>query len=186
MGYKTKSLKNYEEEREIYHSDNLINWEEYTMKWKELFNRWGLTNIRLNLQFAEIEFNVCPEDEIAAWEMYVELITRVTTQKLLEDDGDEKTALDSIYSLFGVTRDILKRHGINGQSFAKITIIVLNQIIRPFTAKWHRINIKNGFKEKSICKDFRKELELLRGELVKYSKLLADLAKVEDITYIGG
>lgn len=50
------------------------------MKVKDLFENWGLTNIKLNVGFMEAEFEAKPDDQEAAWEMYVELITRTLTQ----------------------------------------------------------------------------------------------------------
>ncbi|MNB97898.1 hypothetical protein D3C81_1545280 [compost metagenome] len=63
------------------------------MKWKDMLENWGLTSIKLNYKFAEMEFTPNPEDEIAAWEMYVELIRRVSTQELPDEYGHEETAL---------------------------------------------------------------------------------------------
>ena len=108
------------------------------MKFGEFFRKWGLNSIKLNLKFAELEFSPTEDDQTAAWDMYVELITRITTQPLAQDEGDEATALESVYSIFGITREILKSKGKNAESFTKIAIVVLNQRIRPFTAKWHR------------------------------------------------
>lgn len=105
------------------------------MTFKDLFRRWGLNSIKLNVGFAEVEFGATEDDQTAAWDMYVELITRITTQSLDDTDGDEETALNSIYQLFPITREILKSKGRNAENFSKIAIIVLNQIIRPFTAK---------------------------------------------------
>ena len=116
--------------------------------------------------------------------MYVELITRITTQPLAQDEGDEATALESVYSIFGITREILKSKGRNAENFTKIAIVVLNQIIRPFTAKWHRKKLEGAFDNSSECFTFRSELNDLQIELIKYSKLLAELAKVEDLTAI--
>ena len=72
----------------------------------ELFRRWGLKSIKLNGKFAQLEFEATDDDMTAAWDMYVELITRIATQELDEDYGDEKTALSSIYALFPITREI--------------------------------------------------------------------------------
>ncbi len=71
--------------------------------------------------------------------MYIELITRVSTQDLVPELGEEQSALDSVYSLFDTTRDILKSKGRKSIKFTQIAVIVLNQIIRPFTTKWHKI-----------------------------------------------
>ncbi len=155
---------------------------ENKQKFKDLFRRWELNSIRLNINFAELEFSPTNDDQIAAWDMYVELITRITTQPLATDVGDEETALASVYSLFGITRSILKEKGRNAPAFTKIAVIVLNQIIRPFTAKWHRKQIENAFVSSSECMIFRRELSLLQVELTKYAKMLAELARVEDLT----
>ena len=94
------------------------------MKVKDLFENWGLTNIKLNVGFMEAEFEAKPDDQEAAWEMYVELITRTLTQELRDEDGDEKTALDSVHSLFPITREILKSRGRKCEAFTKIAVIV--------------------------------------------------------------
>lgn len=154
------------------------------MKFKDYFIKWKLDSIKLNCKFAELEFSPTDDDQTAAWDMYVELITRITTQPLAQDDGDEATALESVYSIFGITREILKSKGRNAEYFTKIAIVVLNQIIRPFTAKWHRKKLKGAFENSAECFTFRSELSDLQIELIKYTKLLADLAKVEDLTAI--
>lgn len=152
------------------------------MTFGELFRKWGLTSIKLNLKFAEMEFNMVEDDQTAAWEMYVELITRITTQPLEDGSGDEETALTSIYSLFDTTRSILKAKGRQAPIFTKVAIVVLNQIIRPFTAKWHKKKLAGAFSEWGESELFRKELKILQEDLIKYTSLLAEIAMVEDLT----
>lgn len=154
------------------------------MTFGELFRKWGLQNVKLNIGFAEVEFCPTEDDQTAAWDMYVELITRITTQPLVKDSGDEETALTSVYSMFGVTREILKIKGRQAQQFTKIAVIVLNQIIRPFTTKWHKKKLEGAFGFSDDCEMFRNELYGLQSQLKCYSHLLADLAKVEDLTDI--
>lgn len=96
--------------------------------------------------------------------------------------GDEETALNSVYQLFPITRDILKNKGRNAENFTKIAVIVLNQIVRPFTAKWHKKKLNGDFLNENECIQFRTELKQLQAELICYSRLLADMAKVEDLT----
>ena len=96
--------------------------------------------------------------------------------------GDEKTALDSVYSLFGTTRGILHRRGRSAIQFSKVAIPVLNQVVRPFTAKWHKESLAGAFKEPARCAEFRAELEELQEELRNYNRLLARIADVEDLT----
>ncbi len=154
------------------------------MKWKDVFDKWGLKTIKLNAKFAELEFQPEDVDKDAAWKLYVELITRVSTQTLLPEEGDEETALTSIYELFGITREILKEEGRECIEFTKLAVIVLNQVIRPFTAKWHRLSLQGAFNNKERCDEFRKELADLQIKLRNYTKLLAEVAQVEDLTDI--
>lgn len=151
-------------------------------KLRDIFNRFSIENIELSTTGASMTISYCNYDKKAAWLLYIELLTRITTQELKEDSGDEETALDSVYSLFGITRNILKEYGRKAKLFTIISILILNQKIRPFTSKWHKIK-----KEDKLAinkEEFRCDLEKLRVVLVKYTKLLANLAGVEDLTLI--
>lgn len=152
------------------------------MKWKKWLENWDMTSLKINLKFLEMEWSPQEADKNAAWELYIEMLTRVSTQYLEPEHGDEETALKSIYSLFDITRNIIKTHGRDCAEFAKIAIIVLNQKIRPFTAKWHKESVAGAFKDEDKCKVFRKELDELQKELRKYTKMLAGIASVEDLT----
>ena len=152
------------------------------MKRRDFLERWGLSSLKINLGFLEGEFKPSDPDRAAAWELYVELLTRVTTQSLAPEDGDEKTALDSVYAVFPLTREILRRQGSGSGEFAKLAIPVLNQVIRPFTAKWHRDSLAGAFKDSSRCQVFRIELEMLQIKLRNYTRALAAMAEVEDLT----
>lgn len=150
------------------------------MKWSQWLSDWGLSNLKISAGFAEMEFSPQDSDQDAAWEMYIELLTRVSTQALPHGHGDEKTALDSIYSLFPTTREIIKRHKRHALEFTKIAIIVLNQVVRPFTAKWHQRSLNNAFSDLEQCKLFREELTTLQITLTKYTSMLGKMAGVED------
>lgn len=152
------------------------------MKLKKWLENWDMTSLKIKAPFLEMDWSPQESDKDAAWEMYIELLTRVATQDLLDSDGDEKTALSSIYSLFSITREVIKRKGRDCQSFTKIAIVILNQIIRPFTAKWHKLSVEKAFEDKEKCEEFREELKNLQAFLRKYSKMLADMAEVEDLT----
>lgn len=134
--------------------------------------------------FLEMDFRPQDEDKAAAWEMYIELLTRITTQPLAQEHGDEKTALDSVYSLFPITRQILKDNTKNCMEFSKIAIVVLNQVVRPFTAKWHRLSLQGAFEDPEKNLDFRNELNSLQEQLRKYTRMLSNMADVEDLTVL--
>jgi hypothetical protein len=152
------------------------------MKWKVLLENWGMTSLKLSAGFLETEWKPTDPDKDAAWDLYVELLTRITTQTLATEEGEEKSALESVYSLFPTTRTILKTRGRQCVEFTKLAVVVLNQIVRPFTAKWHRISNDTGFCDKNVRAEFRNELADLQVELIKYTRALADIAQVEDLT----
>lgn len=152
------------------------------MIWEDWLQKWKISSLKLSAGFMEVEINPAKSDRDAAWELYIELLTRVTTQRLQPEDGDEKTALDSIYSLFAITRSTIKHYGRDCFEFTKLAIVVLNQVIRPFTAKWHRISTEDGFDDESTCRQFREELAGLQGFIRCYTQALADMAGVEDLT----
>lgn len=154
------------------------------MKLVELFKRFDIERINLNLKFLNVELVINNYDKEAAWLMYVELITRVTTQSLEDDSGIEEAALKSVYNMFELTRNVLKEKGRKAETFTKVAIIILNQKIRPFTSKWHREFEKNKYLTKEKCGEFRKELKELQKILTNYCRLLADMAEVEDLTSI--
>ena len=163
---------------------NLLFWRKKTRKMAigQLFQKYQLEKVKINLKVMSAEVNLNKADEDAAWELYVEMLTRIVTQPLPSEDGDEKTALDSVYSLFSTTRQILRQRGRNTIQFSKVAIPVLNQVVRPFTAKWHRESLSGAFDEPSTRGEFREELESLQIELRSYNRLLAEIAGVEDLT----
>ena len=128
----------------------------------------------------EMEWSPQDADKTAAWDLYIELLTRITTQPLVTTDGDEQTALNSIYSLFGTTRDVIKRNGRGCLEFTKIAVVVLNQIIRPFTAKWHKLSVEGAFTDSEQCAEFRAELHVLQSKLHIYTGMLGQMAGVEE------
>jgi len=154
------------------------------MKWKKWFENWNMTSLIVKAPFMEMEWNPSEPDKDAAYEMYIELVTRITTQKLDDSEGIEEAALNSVYNLFPLTREILKKYGRDAEDFAKLAILVLNKILRPFTAKWHKISQQNGFKDDKIKEEFRKELKELQENLKIYTNMLAEMAGVEGLINI--
>lgn len=154
------------------------------MKWSEWLEKWSMSSLKVTAPFLEMEWKPKDEDKTAAWQLYIELLTRITTQPLNSTHGDEKTALDSIHQLFPITSEILKANTRGCIEFTKIAVIVLNQVIRPFTAKWHRLSLENAFDNPQQCQVFRNELAVLQGNLRNYTRMLADMAGVEDLTLL--
>lgn len=150
------------------------------MKWSEWLENWSMSSLKIKAPFLEMEWAPKDPDKNAAWEMYIELLTRITTQPLQKTHGDEKTALLSVHTLFELTRTTIKHYGRDCKEFSKIAIVILNQVIRPFTAKWHGVEAKGGFKEFDQCTLFREELESLQAVLITYTRMLGEMAGVEE------
>jgi hypothetical protein len=119
-------------------------------------------------------------DRNAAWSFYTEIRTRITTQPLHYRSGDEETALKSVYELFGNTRDILHKHGKECRHFAILAVYTLNQVIRPFTAKWHKKLIEGVLANDDDRRNFRIELANLQSKLRKVVGLFGLLAEGAD------
>lgn len=152
------------------------------MNLSNFLQKTGMTSLKFTPPFLQMEWTPKEADKDAAWALYIELLTRITTQPLPVEHGDERTTLDSVYSLFAITREVIKEQGRDCINFTKIAIVVLNQVIRPFTAKWHRKSLAGDFELESERSVFREEFVLIQMELRKYSRMLADIAEVEDLT----
>ncbi len=150
------------------------------MKIQDLFENWGLKGLQLNAGFLKLDWEPQPDEQQAAWELYVEMLTRITTQPLPDEDGDEETALKSVYNLFEITRNLLKQKGRKAQTFSKIAIVILNQKVRPFTARWHKKSLAGAFDTPEGRAGFREELKEIQKVLRSYAGLLSEIAGVED------
>lgn len=152
------------------------------MQLRKLLEQWDLNGLKIKAGFLEMEWVPRDEDKTAAWELYVEMLTRIVTQRMVPGQGQEATALSSVYQLFPLTRDIIKKNGRHCINFAKIAVVVLNQLVRPFTTKWHAPLEAKPVLAKEDAVEFRADLLSLQTELRKYVRLLADMAGVEDLT----
>jgi hypothetical protein len=135
-----------------------------------------------------------PTERKAAWELYIELVTRVAVQPLATQEGLIREALNSLYSLFGSTREILRKAGpdvgASRESVGGIAIAVLNNGLRPFLSRWHPLlqdwevtkpsGVSAVTHEKAWSEEpgLRQELEKLRKDLEKYADALAEIAGV--------
>lgn len=138
-------------------------------------------------------------EKSAAWDMYVELITRVSVEELRNGEGILREALDSLYSIFDSTRTILKKYGTvvakprkkkTEYSFGYLAVIILNQVLRPYLTKWHPLlkdyesrkpgsmSIKEHEDKWELNSQMRAELGEVRRVLVKFSYYLAEIADV--------
>ncbi|NEQ53436.1 MAG: hypothetical protein F6K11_25425 [Leptolyngbya sp. SIO3F4] len=139
--------------------------------------------------FANMSFVVNNEHRMAAWKLFVETMTRVSTQPLDQHGGHLREALNSLYQLFQSTREMLKdlppTQSSKGNTVELLAIRMLNAELRPFLSKWHRLiplendtNVGNKQDQDLSC---RAELEELRIDLLEYSKAFGELANVQQL-----
>jgi hypothetical protein len=161
-------------------------------------DRVSLETVSVSLPFGigSMAWKVDLTERKAAWSLYVELVTRIAVQPLEVDQGLVREAMNSLYSLFGTTREVLKAAGpdvgASRDSVGGIAITVLNKGLRPFLAKWHPllqawearrpVGVSPKEHEQSWSEEpkLRSELEILRGGLEDYAKALAKIAGVEE------
>lgn len=157
-------------------------------------------NVKAKFGIIDIDGTWEPNDQEkkAAWELYVELITRISVVELKESEGSLREALSSFHSFFTTTREILRKYGpdvvkgnsIKDISFGMLAVAIINVVIRPVLAKWHPLLLDYESKksedqsliehenawEKS--KELRRVLNLTRLTLIEYAALLAKVANV--------
>ncbi len=162
--------------------------------------------VALKLPLIEIEgiWEPNENEQQAAWEMYVELITRIAVAELKPGEGLLREALSSLYSLFETTRNVLRKYGpgiavprdAEGLSFGYLAVAILNTVLRPLLSQWHPLLLdyeNNREKTVSILEheqnwakaaDLRQVLNDTRRILISYAGLLAQVAGVPSLIIV--
>lgn len=150
------------------------------MKWRDLLADWGVAKLQLSAGFLDLEFAPTDHERRAAWDLYVELATRISTQAIDDGEGVDAAALSSLHALFGVTRGVLKQYGPGAHNFARVAVAVLNQVLRPFLTRWHGRLDDKGQLPAAHRAAFRAELREVQKQLTgNYVHVLAALADVQ-------
>lgn len=152
-----------------------------------------LTEVKITVpQVSELTFIVNNEARQVAWKLYIETVTRVSTQPLGDEEGFIREALTSLYGLFATTRDTLKasRPSVpvpGGQTVEHLAVTMLNLELRPFLAKWHpRLREyektypdgrESAWADNAAC---RNELDRVQAHLATFALGFARLAGVRD------
>jgi len=137
----------------------------------------------------------------AAWELYIELVTRISVAELHPNEGLLREALSSLHSLFETTRNILRTYGPgiaqpkrgNTLSFGSLAVTILNVVIRPVLANWHPLLLDyENTKEPTVSslaherhwdksEELRRALNDVRGVLIEYANVLAQVTDVPSL-----
>ena len=160
-----------------------------------------LKKVTVSLPGISGEWGADESEQRAAWEMYVELVTRVSVVPLGRDDGLVREALTSLHAMFGETRRILREYGPESAmpakkmsvSFGSLAVDVLNVWLRPFLSKWHPLLLDHEHRRPPSVSaaqherdwkhgdELRTALDVLRGKLVRYANLLASVCGIEPL-----
>lgn len=160
-------------------------------------------DVKLNLHFIEISGTWKPNDaeRKAAWELYVEIVTRVAAVPLNLNNGLLREALTSLHTLFQTTRTILRHYGPavaeprpDGQyNFGFLAVALLNFGIRPLLTQWHpaledweagrpvnrsRVEHERLWEKEPILRD---ELTTTGKLLTSYATTLAEACGIPDL-----
>ncbi|MBZ6283030.1 TIR domain-containing protein [Streptomyces olivaceus] len=141
-----------------------------------------------------------PLERAAAFDLQVELVTRVGVQPLPRDHGSLREALTSLHSLFATTRDLLHRVATETATTATpltlpaIAARLTNTHLRPFLTTWHPAlqeheatrppDVSPVEHERSWKRspEMRADLAGLRGPLASVAEELAALCGVDLLT----
>lgn len=161
--------------------------------------------LKITIPFLSIEGVVWEANETqrdAAWEMYVELVTRVSAVELPEEEGILRESLTSLYKIFQLTREILRKYGPNvarpykgsEMTFGRLAVFILNKILSPILTKWHPLLSDWEHQRKPNCSlvqhekdwpknnELRNEINRVRRELIGCVKVLEVIANISDLT----
>ena len=137
-------------------------------------------------------------EQDAAWEMYVELATRIAVAELAPGDGLLRESLASLYGMFTTTRQILRTYGPavarpkdgSELSFGYLAISMLNFVLRPVLARWHPLLLDYEHQRAASvsalqheaawerAEELRNVLNETRHTLLAYAELLAQISRV--------
>ena len=123
-------------------------------------------------------------DKAAAHAFLSELNTRIATQPLPYQYGVEARALESLWELFGLARETMKKYP-GCKAFAEAATAMLNEDLRPVTAKWHRAYVAGVLDSRDGADEFRGDLAEVQKRLREFAgqlQLMAYGEKLRDIS----
>jgi hypothetical protein len=146
------------------------------MTWSDVLKPYQVPEPRLfdapfMTKWGTMNWQPSDDDKVAAAKLHIQLVSRITTQRLGYLEGDEKTALTSVYALFDKAREIGAAHP-NCRHFDALSWHVLNTHVRPFTAKWHGQSERGALAALDATDEFRADLNTLQPVLQRFDHLL--------------
>src|SRR6266404_2955407 len=98
---------------------------------------WRLEQVEIQ----GVRFTSAGMQRRVAWRLFVEMTTRIATQPMEDEAGDDGVALQSLCDLFQVTRKAIAEMEptptASGETVETYALDILNSDLRPFLSKWH-------------------------------------------------
>lgn len=156
----------------------------------EFFGKKKYQSVGVSLPFhlGSATWEADPARQLAAWELFVEVKTRLSSQLTGPSDGTIRDALDALRGLFAASRDVLKKAGAGvgtgDKDLGGLTIQILDRNVRPFLNYWEpRLSFWESKRPAETMAteheqdwpegpQLRKELGDLRAELNKFTEPL--------------
>lgn len=137
----------------------------------------------------------------AAWTLFVEVSTRVSVRPFDYENASVRIALDSLYRIILLTREVLSKAGhevADGPgSLGPLAISVINNGLAPFLTCWHnRLRKHEEGREEGVTafeherrweyfQEVVQEIEVLQRDLVKYTIALGQIAGINQGIMLG-
>lgn len=155
-------------------------------------SKFQLREVKISFAGNEAVYVVNARYRQAAWQLFVETMTRIATQQIGPEQGRLREAMSSLYSLFQTTRDLLKEMEptptAEGNTVEMLALEMLNAHLRPFLSRWHpslasfeKANPQKTDNEWEDSQSCRAELDTLRDSLQEYAKSFGQLAGVQQL-----
>lgn len=148
---------------------------------------WRLEEVEIQ----GLKFTSAGAQRRVAWRLFVEMTTRIATQPMRDEDGDDGVALNSLRDLFQLTRTAISEMqptpNASGDTVETYALDMLNSDLRPFLSQWHPVwdeFAKNGKADSqawSEHKNFRAGLRELQGKIEGRARGLAQIAGVKNV-----
>lgn len=148
---------------------------------------WKLEEVEIQ----GLKFTSAGAQRRVAWRLFVEMATRIATQRMRDEDGDDGVALKSLRDLFQLTRTTISEMqptpSASGDTVETYSLDMLNSDLRPFLSKWHPFWDEFAKQGKADSQswpkhiEFRKELKELQNKIEGRARGLAQIAGVQNI-----
>jgi hypothetical protein len=173
-----------------------IFWETFATLWMRFRSEdWQVTEIEIETLGQKWKLANSGTQKRVAWSLFVEIVTRIATQSMSDEDGDNGIALK--YELFQYTRksiteikptSMLPSRKKSLDTVETYALTMLNQDLRPFLSKWHpiwdawrRANPDTACLSWDQHTAFRNELKVLQTQIRARAKGLGKIAGVSEI-----